>query len=325
MSTLVIGGVGFLILWKAWQLAVLGPASRSAKPFGPRWLAVFVSGLVNKFGNWYLNFSHNTEQKIKEGLFEPGKQYVVVWHPHGAFTITALYFLSHWWAKGYPMKGLNVCVANLLLGVPGLAEYLILCGARSQDGAVFSKLLAAGNTVAVQPGGIPEQVATDAKQERLFFAPKLGFVRLAIKQGCPLLPTYAFGENQLYETSDWVTNINQWLWKNLKVGTLLVWGRGGLLCSPAIPCPLLLPVPGRGLHVAFGDPVDVGPAEADPSDERVKEVFDKYCTALQKLFDENKDKHLPADVAAKGLTITVRSSGKPAATNGVNGASHSKM
>lgn len=293
-------------LWAGWYAVVLRGASRRVGPWGPRWLALALSGMLNRFGCWYLRFSHDTDEKIKAGLFEPGKQYLVVWHPHGAFTITALYFLSNWWARSYPMPGLFVCVADLLLRVPVLAEFLLLCNARSGDSRTFDSLLANGRTVAVQPGGIAEQVQTDDQQETVFFPKRLGFIRLALKHGVPLLPAYAFGENQLYVTTPAVRSLNCWLYQKFKVGTLFVWGRGGLLVTPALPNPGLLPVPGGPLNVRWGEPVDVGAPDEAPSDEKVKAVFEKYSAELRRLFDAHKDKCLPPEVAAKGLKVVWR-------------------
>lgn len=297
-------------VWAAWYLAILRPASRSTVNFGPRWLAVGLSGILHRFGCWYLNFTHDTEDAIARGIFRKGRNYLIAWHPHGNFTITAVYFFSHFWAKAYPEEGWFVCVAALLLRIPGLAEFLMLCGARSGDGKTFSALLKKGATVAVQPGGLVEQVNTDHLREVAYFPPRLGFVRLAIQHGVPLLPAYAFGENQLYTTAGWVRRINCFVYKTFHAGCLIVLGLGGLPNSPVLPNPGMLPIMGNGLHVRWGEPVEVGPADADPSDEKVKEVFERYCKALQALFDKHKATCLPEDVAAKGLEIIWRTGTK---------------
>lgn len=268
-----------------------------------------LSGALHRFGRWYLQFSDDTEDALKRGVFKEGDRYVFVWHPHGAFTIAALYFVSHWWAKDYPSGvpgGQFVCVAPLLLRIPLLAEFLLLCNARSQDARTFNSILSSGATAAVQPGGLVEQVSTDETKETVYFPQRLGFVRLAIKHGVPLLPVYAFGENQLYRTSSWVRQLNMFLYKTFKTGNLVVLGQGGIPNTPILPNPLMLPVFRRGLHVRFGDPVDVGPADENPSDEKVQEVFAKYADALKRVFDAHKDECLPPEVAAKGLDIVVR-------------------
>lgn len=304
-------------LWASWYALVLRPAARLTRPWGPDWLAVLASNMLYRFGSWWLNFSHNGEESLKAGTWGKGQQYVMAWHPHGAFTVAALYFVSNWWARGYPggKRGDRyVCVAPFLLQIPLLAEFLLLCQARSQDSKTFSALLASGATVAVQPGGLIEQVATDATQEQVYFPPNLGFIRLALKRGVPLLPCYAFGENQLYRTASWTRRLNHWFYKNFKTGNLIVLGVFGCPTSPVLPNPACLPIRGTGLHVRFGEPVDIGPAEESPSDARVQEAFNKYIKSLTVLFDAHKDSCLPPEVAARGLKVILRSA--PNSTKG---------
>lgn len=285
-------------------------AAHSHLPWGPKWLAVAVSKVVFHFSCWYLNYSDNVAEHAAAGHWSDGKQYVVCWHPHGAFAISALCFISRYWAEDFPSQQRGrqfVSVAPLLLRVPFLAEYLMLCHARSQDRKTFKKLLDQGATVAVQPGGIYEQVETDENKERLFFPANLGFIRLAIQHGLPLLPVYSFGENQLFRTAEWVKSINKFFYENFKIGNVLIIGLFGIPVSPLLPNPFVVPVAGRRLHIHFGKPVDVGPKEAEPSQERVEEVFKRYTAALQEIFKECASKYLPKEVAERGLEINVRS------------------
>lgn len=292
--------------WLMWRQAVLEPAKKSVDSWGPSWLAQTVSGALYNFGIRWLDFSTNAEESIKNGTWNKDKQYIMAWHPHGAFTIAALYFVSHMWSTNFPSgpdgaRHRFVCVAPLLLNIPGLAEFLLLCHARSQDNKTFSSLLDTGGIVAVQPGGIKEQIATDANQETIIFGQNLGFIRLALKHGTPILPVYAFGENQLYPTSDFVRKLNA------KIGTnIIVHGLGNIPVSPLLPNPLLLPKPGQGLHIRWGQPVEVGPPDEDPSEEKVRLVFEHYIGALRQLFDAHKDTCLPRAVAARGLEVVWR-------------------
>jgi len=65
----------------------------------------------------------------------------------------------------------------------------------------------------------------------------------------------------------------------------------------------MLPIFRRGLHFRWGEPVDVGPPDANPSDSKVQEVFERYVQALQKVFNSEKDRLLPKNVAAQGLEV----------------------
>jgi len=295
-------------LYAAWFYFVIPPSRGRAGLWGPRWLAVGASSLFYRFGCFWLNWTIDTEEAVKKGRFDPDKQYLMVWHPHGAFTIAAFYFFSHFAARS-PMifnKTLYCAVADLLLSIPGLAEYLLLCNARSANALSMNSILKTGACIALQPGGIHEQVNTDHLQEKVSFVARLGFVRLAIKHGVPLLPVYAFGENQLFPTSSWLRAFNVWFYNATKVGNLFIHGMFGIPVTPLIPNPLLLPGYKKGLHVRYGQAVDVGPPDGDPSEEKVQEVFQKYKKALLDLFDEHKMECLPPGVGERGLKVDVR-------------------
>ena len=228
-----------------------------------------------------------------------GKQFVVVWHPHGAYTTMALMHGARLAVDGEPV-GWWAGVAPVLFSVPVLREVLMLANARSVDASTLDKLLAAGHTIGVQPGGIPEQLHTDHRREVAVFPPKLGFIRLAMKHGTDLLPAYIFGENQAYST--FAPNFADAFFKRTGFPLVPVLGRWGL--------PWLVPRP-TGIFARWGRPVPVGPPNAEPTDEQVSEVFGRYVTELKRLFDEHKDACLPAAVAAEGLQVEVRGAHRP--------------
>lgn len=52
--------------------------------------------------------------------------------------------------------------------------------------------------------------------------------------------------------------------------------------------------------------MDVGVPDPEPSEAKVREVYDNYVASLQKLFDTHKAACLPPQVAAKGLICILR-------------------
>eukprot|EP00467_Chlorarachnion_reptans_P025278 CAMPEP_0114493232 /NCGR_PEP_ID=MMETSP0109-20121206/3997_1 /TAXON_ID=29199 /ORGANISM="Chlorarachnion reptans, Strain CCCM449" /LENGTH=78 /DNA_ID=CAMNT_0001670165 /DNA_START=364 /DNA_END=597 /DNA_ORIENTATION=+ len=78
----------------------------------------------------------------------------------------------------------------------------MIMGAKRVNPTTVRKMLKAGHNVAIQPGGIYEQIRTDPKQEVAYFSSTFGFVRQAIQVGVPLLPAYLFGENQIFNISE---------------------------------------------------------------------------------------------------------------------------
>jgi len=196
---------------------------------------------------------------------------------------------------GGSLRDLHIVGADVVFSVPALRELMLLANFRSANAKVLDKLLADGKVAGVFPGGIHEQLASDPSCERLFFARNLGFVRAAIKQGVPLVPMYNFGENQLFDIPKWSRRISDFLYSKFGAGAPLGFGRWGL---PLLPNQ-------QAVETRFGMPVDVGPAEAQPSQERVERVFRAYCAELHRLFEEHKSV-LPEAVAARGLEIVWR-------------------
>ena len=124
--------------------------------------------------------------------------------PHGIFPLAMLGFGAFKFRRdcGYGEAGLvdlsaRFAGASVVFLVPVIRELLLLMGVRDATKATLRKLLDSGHTVAIQPGGIWEMVMSDSSQEALYFQRSLGFVRLALEAGRPLLPCYSFGENQV--------------------------------------------------------------------------------------------------------------------------------
>ena len=157
-------------------------------------------------------------------------------------------------------------------------------------------------------------------QEALFFQRSLGFVRLAIEMGRPLLPCYSFGENQLFKS--WGGHgLRLWVARKLRIGLPFFQGRWGLpLCPLPRPTDVTFVV-GRQVgagpqhsHPLMHNPltlspspdleqVPVGPANPRPSEAEVEAVFERYLEEIERLFAANAPKYLPPDVAARGLKI----------------------
>jgi len=197
---------------------------------------------------------------------------MVCLHPHGVAGIGPLALLGQEpLRKGGKLENVFILAADVCFKVPFLREYFLFTNTRAANESVIQDVFSSGGSVAVFPGGIHEQLRTDPSQEKLSFPPNVGFVRQAIKHGVPLLPVYNFGENQQF-------------------------GRWGLKLMPRFH-----PIQSR-----VGRPVEVGIADPEPSDVRVREVFLMYCAELRRLFDQFKDTALPSAVAARGLKLEWR-------------------
>ena len=62
------------------------------------------------------------------------------------------------------------------------------------------------------------------QQEQLFLQKNLGFIKLALRHGIPIVPSYAFGEGQLFKTYPHVLRaLREWIALKLRIGLPAIW------------------------------------------------------------------------------------------------------
>ena len=121
----------------------------------------------------------------------------------------------------------------------------------------------------------------------------LGFIRLAMASGTPLLTAYSFGENQLFRGSHLLLGLRLWIVRRLRIGLPIMFGRWGL---PYMPMP-------TKVTFIIGRSVDVGPPNTNPTDVQVQAVLRAYATEMCRLFAAHAYRCLPPAVAARGLRV----------------------
>lgn len=91
--------------------------------------------------------------------------------------------------------------ADFLFHVPGLRELFLKGGAVSANPRNAEKLLRQKNIVMLAPGGIYEALLAKPGLRRIPWERRKGFVRMAVKTGTPIIPTYCRGINAAYFNS----------------------------------------------------------------------------------------------------------------------------
>jgi len=291
-GTFVLLLYGTFVLFR---LAMLKRAVKECRAVGPPWLGRLVTSFAQLV-------AHAVGVRIcsltGDGLqADPTQRYMYVWHPHGFVSYVPSFLMGGMARAGEPHKRewFGTC-APLLFNIPGLGELYTIANARPVDRSSLESILGRGGTIAVQPGGIKEQAATRHDQEQAFFPKRLGFIRLAIKHGTALMPLYIFGENQLYKRVqgfDWLTRL---IYLTTGMTLPIVTAKFGL------PQAGFLPI-ATEIHVRYGRPVDVGTPDAEPTEARVEEIYQRYVEELQRLFDANAHSCLPPAVAKRGLKV----------------------
>mmetsp|Transcript_34397 Transcript_34397/g.109201 ORF Transcript_34397/g.109201 Transcript_34397/m.109201 type:complete len:313 (-) Transcript_34397:167-1105(-) len=280
------------IFWR-----VLIRAEAKACRVGPQWLGLLAHRVFS-------GFSHLVGVRLAseggEGLAEVSaeKRYLIVWHPHGFLAWSAMFFLGRKAVMGEPHgREWFAVVAPALFRLPIVGEGLMLMNGRQVDRRTVEGLLSRGASIAIQPGGVREQLLTRQDQEQVVFPARLGFIRQAIRHGVDaLLPCYVFNETQLYRRMPGFDGLSEWIHRRTGFGLPFVTARFGL------PMAGLLPLP-TDVHVRWGRPVAVGPQELEPSEERVEELFGRYLAELRSTFERHAAECLAPELAARGLKV----------------------
>lgn len=169
-------------------------------------------------------------------------------------------------------------VASITLAVPGYRELLMWLGCVDAGKRTAKKCLKANKHLYVLPGGEAEQMLTRRGEHRVFLKKRKGFVKLAIEHGSALVPVYAFGETDMYHTTDFLMRPRKALMKHLRIAIPLFWGAWG---SP-------VPKPGT-LAVVVGTPMRIKKVEPEAiTRQLVDKTHAAFVDALRALFDKHK-------------------------------------
>uniref|UniRef100_A0A7S1F445 Acyltransferase n=1 Tax=Noctiluca scintillans TaxID=2966 RepID=A0A7S1F445_NOCSC len=289
----VVAVLASVYAWTKARAFLLARAEKSGTRVGPEYLGWFTSWLLYRYSLLM------GVRLASENTFTPSddKKYLIVWHPHGFLAWTPVFLMCKEAVVGHPLgREWFGMVAPVLFKLPFWSDLFLFMNARGVTKPTVEALLRAGKEIAIQPGGVKEQLQTRHDQEVAVFPANLGFIRMAIKYQRHLLPVYFFGENQLYTKIEGLDGASDTLFKTTGLPIPALAGKFGL------PFVGLLPRSGD-IHVRWGNSIDPGPAEDEPSDSRVEEVFGRYLAEIQRIFDENAFNCLPPEVAAKGLLI----------------------
>lgn len=281
---------------------VLAQAEKGGLRIGPKWLGLLAWRFLNSFSE-LVGVRMASEGGAGLKLLDPARRYLIVWHPHGFLAWTPLFIVSRMAVVAHPHgREWFAMVAPVLFRIPIVAEALMLVNGRQVNKKVVENLAAKGKSLAIQPGGVREQIVTRHDQEQAVFPANLGFIRMALKHGMDLLPIYIFNENQMFRRVEGLDGLTKWVHKSSGFGMPVITGKFGLPMAGLLPR-------ATEVHVRWGRPIPVD-AVAEPSEELVEELFCRYLAELRALFDCHAHECLPPEVAVRGLKI-VRLDGKP--------------
>jgi 1-acyl-sn-glycerol-3-phosphate acyltransferase len=183
------------------------------------------------------------------------------------------------------------------LGVRLLGRWLGPLGAVPADPAAAAGLLRRGEPVLVYPGADADGARSWRQRHRVTFDGRVGFARLAVELGVPIVPVAAAGAHGtavvLWDGAPVARLLRTRRWLRLSRWPLLLSLPWGLTFLPSVP---YLPLPAR-ITIALGPPLHperVGKAAAD-DDAYVKVVAQRVEAAVQALLDELVAGHRHSD------------------------------
>ena len=270
------------ITWKIWAsllvVATLVPCDRRFQP-----------QICFDFGAWIIRKSveyfHVKVVLLNEEAVRTSGTAIIAMEPHDVLPLSICGFSNCF--QGLPGHRCVACVTSFCFQLPIMKHIYTWVNATAVDKRNVVRFLQSGVSPVICPGGVQEVTLMERDDECvLFLKSRLGFVKLAMQQGVPIIPVFSFG---LAGTFDCWLPRAQWM-KDFgrKIGflPLVFFGLWGLPYSPGKPVDYTLVV---------GEPIKL-PHLADPSLEEIHKYHAQYVHALETIFHTYKGRYGMAHV-----------------------------
>ncbi|KAJ8566177.1 hypothetical protein ON010_g6948 [Phytophthora cinnamomi] len=217
-------------------------------------------GLMNKFLRIKI---------IREQELDPQKRYIFGFHPHGIIVLSRVAIFG----------------SNFDYVFPGIKnrrrEMCLWMGGVDASRSTGEKVLKEGNSIIVYPGGVPEIFRTDpnSKETQLVLKKRFGFIKLAMRQGVDLVPTFVFGEKWLYNKWSPPKALTEFFRKAFGIPVLVFWGKFWWMPKA--------PTKDKHYGLVYGKPISVKHTET-PTDDEVRAVHSQYVAEIGRIFNQYK-------------------------------------
>ncbi|EDW59979.1 2-acylglycerol O-acyltransferase 2-A [Drosophila virilis] len=247
-------------------------------------------------------------QLVKTAELPPNRNYILASFPHGILGTGICINMGldiSLWLQHFPQVRPKVATLDQHFVIPFLRDLLRWWGlvSVSKESLVYYLTKSndpkhsdnrdgfTSNAVAILVGGAQEALDSHPGKYILTLKNRKGFVKMAIRTGSSIVPTISFGEVDIF---DQVDNPPDSLLRRLQTMVKKLTG-----ISPLIPV-------GRGFFnytfgfvpyrrpivQVVGAPIDVVQS-AQPDPAYVDELHGKVMEALERMFDQYKDKYMP--------------------------------
>jgi len=238
-----------------------------------------------------LVFENNWHEKQKEN-----QQYLFAVHPHGVVSLSV-------WANvlsngtGFHDKlpsmltKLRMVTLPINFYIPFWREFLLFMGLINSHEHSIVAALKDGCSVGIVVGGAEEALdAVPNADHKLTLRKRRGFIRLAMKNGCHIVPVFSFGENDLFDQTSHpnIRRIQRFVKKYVGFSTPLFRGRGIFNYDFG-----LMPYR-QQITTIVGKPIKIEKNE-NPTPEQLNQVHEFYLETLKNLYYSHREKYGSVD------------------------------
>ncbi|XP_060525741.1 2-acylglycerol O-acyltransferase 2-like isoform X2 [Cylas formicarius] len=221
------------------------------------------------------------------------RNYLFCCFPHGMLSLGVLcaFINEHGGFKTYfPRHKQHVVTLTQHYMMPFFREMALALGGISATAESIEYVLGypgGGHVCVLMPGGAQESYYCKPGQYKIILKKRKGFVRLALRNGTPLVPVLSFGETDTFDQLEGETlrKIQEVLRKWIGLAPVVPVGRGFFQYSFGL-------VPRRKpIVVVVGHPLDV-PKIENPSADEIEEYHSKFVDHLVQMFEEQKHNYI---------------------------------
>ncbi|MEJ1281434.1 acyl-CoA wax alcohol acyltransferase 1 [Cricetulus griseus] len=231
---------------------------------------------------------------LKTKDLSPSHNYIMGVHPHGLLTFGAFCNFcteATGFSKTFPGITPHLATLSWFFKIPFIREYLMAKGVCSVSQPAINYLLShgTGNLLGIVVGGVGEALQSVPNTTTLILQKRKGFVRTALQHGAHLVPTFTFGETEVYDQvlfheDSWMYKFQSFFRWIFGFYFCVFYGQG--FCQDSVG---LLPYH-KPIVTIVGEPLPL-PRVESPSPEMVDKYHELYMDALYKLFEQHKVQH----------------------------------
>lgn len=114
-------------------------------------------------------------------------------HSGATLTLDTWTLQTRWWERFGAERRMHIAAHDVLLAMPGLGDYFRSVGCIPANRRAVTSTLAAGDDVAIYPGGEEDAMRHWRRRDEVVLAGRTGFIRQALRSQVPIVPVATSG------------------------------------------------------------------------------------------------------------------------------------